>query len=112
MLARALQAGAGAFILIDALYSYGYHPSIPNAYRIPYAGAPGSFYDQTQFALWNALYQLTHGRPETPLIFFCLGPQCWESYNAALRAIRMGFSNVFWYRGGLQAWQAANLPLN
>ena len=29
------------------------------------------------------------------------GPQCWGSYNAALRAINMGFRNVHWYRGGI-----------
>jgi PQQ-dependent catabolism-associated CXXCW motif protein len=97
------------FILIDALGDR--HPTIPGAYRIPYAGMLGSFDDQTQSQLWNQLRVLTNGRPGTPLIFFCESSKCWESYNAALRAMRMSFSNVFWYRGGLYAWRAAGLPL-
>lgn len=33
------------------------------------------------------------------------------SYNAALRAINLGYRNVLWYRGGIEAWQAAGQPL-
>lgn len=29
------------------------------------------------------------------------------SYNAALRAINMGFTQVYWYRGGVEAWRQA-----
>ena len=32
------------------------------------------------------------------------------SYNASLRAIRLRYSNVRWYRGGIEAWKAARLP--
>ena len=35
-------------------------------------------------------------------MFYCEGAQCWESYNAALRALDLGYSNVLWYRGGLR----------
>jgi rhodanese-related sulfurtransferase len=28
------------------------------------------------------------------------------SYNAALRAINLGYRNVLWYRGGVEAWKA------
>ena len=34
-----------------------------------------------------------------------------ESYNAALRAMQLGYRNVLWYRGGLSAWIAANQQL-
>ncbi len=37
--------------------------------------------------------------------------KCWGSYNAALRAIRLGYTNVHWFRGGVEAWQQAGLPL-
>jgi len=39
------------------------------------------------------------------------GAECWESYNAALRALRLGYREVYWYRGGVASWQAAGLPL-
>ncbi|MND08271.1 hypothetical protein D3C83_307850 [compost metagenome] len=44
-------------------------------------------------------------------MFFCVDTECWLSYNAALRAIRLGYSNVMWYRGGISAWSAAELPM-
>lgn len=44
------------------------------------------------------------------LVFFCSSAQCWLSYNAALRAARAGYTNVYWYRGGIEAWRAAGFP--
>jgi PQQ-dependent catabolism-associated CXXCW motif protein len=98
------------FLLIDALDSPG-HRSIPNAYDFGYAGRGGDFEDNVQQQLWRELSSLTGRRADYPLVFFCQGSRCWESYNAALRAIHMGFSNVYWYRGGLSAWQSAGLPM-
>lgn len=98
------------FLLIDALDAPG-HRSIPSAYDFGYAGRGGDFEDRVQQQLWQELSSLTNRRPDYPLVFFCQGSRCWESYNAALRAIHMGFSNVYWYRGGLAAWQSAGLPL-
>lgn len=45
-----------------------------------------------------------------PIVFFCSGMQCWLSYNAAVRCIQAGYTNVYWYRGGIEAWRAAGLP--
>jgi 3-mercaptopyruvate sulfurtransferase SseA len=36
--------------------------------------------------------------------------ETWFAVNAVLRAKKMGYKNVSWYRGGLVAWQAAGLP--
>ena len=33
------------------------------------------------------------------------------SYNASLRAIALGYTNVLWYRGGIEAWKQAGLPV-
>ena len=57
------------------------------------------------------LKTLAKSNMATPLVFFCEGAKCWESYNAALRALKIGFTRVYWYRGGLMAWQAADLPV-
>jgi rhodanese-related sulfurtransferase len=50
--------------------------------------------------------------PDTaaPVIFFCAGRNCWMSVNAALRAKKIGYANVQWYRGGIESWKAAGLP--
>jgi PQQ-dependent catabolism-associated CXXCW motif protein len=45
-----------------------------------------------------------------PVVFYCLSWQCWLSYNAALRATSWGYSNVYWYRGGVYSWFDAELP--
>jgi PQQ-dependent catabolism-associated CXXCW motif protein len=106
----ALDSGRRDFILVDALDAPG-HQTIPGAVRIPFAGEAGSFRDPVQSQLYARLMQLTNGRTQYPLVFFCEGSKCWESYNAALRAINMGFNDVYWYRGGIDAWQAAGLPM-
>lgn len=80
-------------------------PTLPNAQNAAPASQPGSFNDQTQQEFGNYLQQVTQGNTARPLVFYCQSTQCWMSYNAALRAINMGFSQVYWYRGGVEAWQ-------
>jgi rhodanese-related sulfurtransferase len=33
------------------------------------------------------------------------------SWNAAKRALQLGYSNIAWYREGTDGWLAAGLPL-
>jgi len=47
----------------------------------------------------------------TPLLIYCDGARCWDSYNTVLRLARLGYRELYWYRGGLPAWKAAGLPL-
>jgi PQQ-dependent catabolism-associated CXXCW motif protein len=44
------------------------------------------------------------------LVFYCLS-DCWMSWNAAKRALSLGYANVAWYREGTDGWSAAGLPL-
>ena len=115
-LANALSQSSGLFgggmqagVLVDALGGPA-HRSIPGAEWLPDAGSPGTFNDAAQQSLDNDLSDLTTDL-DTPIVFFCQGSRCWESYNASLRAIHLGYTHVWWYRGGLSAWQAAGLPL-
>ncbi len=80
---------------------------IPGAIPAVPAHQAGSFTDQTQQEFGGFLNQVTQGNRETPLVFYCLSHQCWMSYNASLRAIKLGYTNVLWYRGGIEAWKAA-----
>ena len=98
------------FLLIDALADT--HPrTIAGASYLPNSGQPGTFTDRAQLTLVSDLARLTQGQTDYPLVFFCQGVRCWESYNAALRALSAGYRNVFWYRGGIEAWSASNLPM-
>lgn len=84
---------------------------LPNAVPVVPAAQGGSFQDETQRNFGQYLQQVTQGRSDRPMVFYCQGLQCWMSYNAALRAINLGYTNVLWYRGGVEAWQQAGLPL-
>lgn len=54
---------------------------------------------------------LTQSDKNRMLIFMCANPICVLSYNASLRAIKLGYKKVYWYRGGIEAWVMAGLPL-
>ena len=84
--------------------------TIRGAVHLPAAGRFGTFSDGTQAQVARDLSVLTQGQRDTWLVFFCLGVRCWESYNAALRARAAGYPNIYWYRGGWEAWDAHDLP--
>jgi PQQ-dependent catabolism-associated CXXCW motif protein len=97
-------------LLFDVLGGEPHH-SLPGAIWLPGAGRGESFEDAVQAQLGRLLQAATKGSFERPLVFFCQGPHCWLSYNAALRALRLGYREVHWYRGGIEAWLAAGEAL-
>ena len=82
-------------------------PRLPGAENAAPASQAGSFNDATQQEFARYLQQVTGGDKAKPMLFYCQNTQCWMSYNAALRAIAMGHTRVYWYRGGIEAWQQA-----
>ncbi|HYZ21227.1 MAG TPA: PQQ-dependent catabolism-associated CXXCW motif protein [Rhodopila sp.] len=44
------------------------------------------------------------------LVFYCLR-NCWMSWNAAKRALSLGYTRVAWYPEGTDGWEAAGFPL-
>lgn len=58
----------------------------------------------------QAMEQLAPDRSRA-LVFTCYSATCWQAYRAALRAITLGYTDVAWYRGGLQSWFTAGLPV-
>lgn len=99
------------FVMVDAL-SYTHPNTIRGAKRIPLGGASGNFDDENQQRLRAQLMLLTKNKLAMPIVLFCGGATCWESYNASLRAEKMGFTRVYWYRGGLASWLEAGMPMN
>lgn len=95
-----------ALLVFDVL---GGPQILPNAQNALPAGQAGSFKDQTQGEFGNYLQQVTGGNKDMPLVFYCQSVECWMSYNAALRAAKLGYTQVLWYRGGIEAWQTAGL---
>ena len=86
----------------------------------PHANLPGSHWlantgDGELSPAWQDyfvrhLQKATAGRLEQPLVFYCRS-DCWLSWNAVKRAASLGYKTLYWYRDGLDAWEAANLPL-
>ncbi len=97
-------------LLIDVLVD-PHTTTIQGAHYLPAAGQPGAFNDGAQGQTVQGLQALTNGRRDQPLVFFCAGAACWESYNAVLRARQAGYTRLYWYRGGLSSWSAAGLPM-
>jgi PQQ-dependent catabolism-associated CXXCW motif protein len=106
---RAMLAGAAPPVLIDVLGEEG-HITLAGAVWLSGAGRGTNFLDPAQAVLVQLLERLSAGDKSRALAFFCAGSQCWLSYNASLRAVAAGYNNVYWYRGGVEAWAAAGLP--
>ena len=98
------RGGAVRALVFDVL---GGPEALPGAVAAVPAHQPGSFNDAVQREFGRFLEQMTQGRKDTPLVFYCQSVECWMSYNASLRAIRMGYTQVLWYRGGIEAWKRA-----
>jgi PQQ-dependent catabolism-associated CXXCW motif protein len=58
----------------------------------------------------SGLDKATDGDHARVLVLYCLA-DCWMSWNAAKRALSLGYSNVAWYPEGTDGWLAAGLPL-
>jgi PQQ-dependent catabolism-associated CXXCW motif protein len=59
----------------------------------------------------EGLEKATHGDHARTVVIYCQA-DCWMSWNAAKRALSLGYSNVGWYREGTDGWSAAGLPLD
>ena len=85
------------------------HANLPGSHWLANTG-DGELSQQVQDYFARNLQKATAGREDQPLVFYCRA-DCWLSWNAVKRAIAMGYKAVYWYRDGLDAWEAANLPV-
>jgi rhodanese-related sulfurtransferase len=46
------------------------------------------------------------------VVFYSDGPTGWKSYKAAVLAIKEGYKNVSYFRGGYADWTGKNLPVD
>lgn len=98
-------------ILIDvALCSWG--KSIFGAIGLQGAGYGFAFSPTVQDRFARKITELTNGDLSTPIVSFCVNSERLTGYNLAKRLVSFGCTNVYWYRGGVEAWQANNLPVH
>jgi tetratricopeptide (TPR) repeat protein len=96
-------------IVIDPLlYSWG--RSIPGAIGLRNAGRGGSTSDAVQDRLRKKMQALTKGDLATPIVAVGWNSERFDGRNLALRLVALGYTNVYWYRGGREAWEVAGLP--
>ncbi len=56
------------------------------------------------------LQRITDHNKAAALLFYCTA-DCWQSWNAARRAVQWGYQNVFWYPDGTDGWAEEDYPL-
>jgi adenylate cyclase len=96
-------------VVIDTV-SYSWGRSIPGAVGLKHAGLGGSFTDAAQDRLRHEMHELTAGDRNQPIIAVGWNSERFDGRNLALRLVALGYTQVYWYRGGREAWEAADLP--
>ncbi|WP_448204121.1 PQQ-dependent catabolism-associated CXXCW motif protein [Azospirillum sp. sgz302134] len=81
---------------------------IPGSAWLPNVGL-GALTPELEDYLRGNLELLTKGDRTRGMMFYCLA-DCWMSWNAAKRALEMGYGRVYWYRDGVDGWAEAGLP--
>ncbi len=56
------------------------------------------------------MQQLTASQPTTPVVTLAWNADRFAGRNLALRLVALGYTNVYWYRGGREAWEVNGLP--
>ncbi len=82
---------------------------IPGSVWLPNTGY-GALAPATEAYLERGLQAATGGDRRRRLVFYCK-PSCWMSWNAARRALALGYAAVGWYPGGDAGWTGAGLPV-
>jgi PQQ-dependent catabolism-associated CXXCW motif protein len=83
------------------------HPVIPGSLWIPGTGL-GVIPPDVEAYFRDQLASATGNDLDRPIVIYC-HERCWLSWNAAKRAIRLGYRRVYWYPDGIEGWRGAGL---
>jgi TolB-like protein/DNA-binding winged helix-turn-helix (wHTH) protein/tetratricopeptide (TPR) repeat protein len=103
-----LLATASPVVLDTMTYSWG--QSIPGAIGLRFSGLAGSFTDEAQAPLRSKMRDLTGGDLTRPIVAVGWNSERFDGRNLALRLAALGYTHVYWYRGGREAWEVNGLP--
>jgi TolB-like protein/tetratricopeptide (TPR) repeat protein len=95
-------------LVLDASPPWGM--SIPNAVGLWGSGVGGNVSDEYQGRLRITMQRLAKGDLNVPVVTMGWNAERYQGRNLALRLIALGYTNVYWFRGGREAWEAADLP--
>ena len=68
------------------------------------------FADAAQDHLRSKLHELTAGDLDRPVVAVGCNSERFDGRNLALRLAALGYTHVYWYRGGREAWEMNALP--
>ena len=103
-----LLAVASPLVIDTVANSWG--RSIPGAVGLRFSGLGGSFADEAQDRLRRKMAELTGGDLGQPVVAVGWNSERFDGRNLALRLAALGYKRVYWYRGGREAWEVAELP--
>ncbi len=96
-------------VVIDTV-SNSWGRSIRGAVGLEFSGLGGSVSDAAQEPLHRKMQELTGGDHDRPVVAVGWNSERFDGRNLALRLAALGYTRVYWYRGGREAWEVANLP--
>jgi hypothetical protein len=97
-------------LVIDTMWRSWYR-SVPGAVGLYFHGnTHGTFNDPMQKRLELKMRELTGGNMAQPIVAMSFNVSFFDGYNLALRLCHAGYTNVYWYRGGREAWEVAGRP--
>lgn len=102
------QAPKPANLPNDTIWRTPKHESIKGAHWLANVGYGVLSADFDRY-FREGLQRLTEGKRDRAIVFFCLR-DCWMSWNAARRAMEIGYTNIIWFPDGTDAWKDLGLP--
>jgi DNA-binding winged helix-turn-helix (wHTH) protein/TolB-like protein/tetratricopeptide (TPR) repeat protein len=84
---------------------------IPGAVSVRGVYTGGPLDDQARQGLKSWLDGQLNGQTSRHLIMFSWNAERWNARNLALELNALGYPNVSWYRGGVEAWDVAGYPV-
>jgi adenylate cyclase len=103
-----LQAERNPLVVDTMLYSWGH--SIPGAVGLAGSGRGGELSGPMTERLGRKLHEMTEGDLSAPIVAMGWNSERFDGRNLALRMAALGYTQVYWYRGGREAWEVAGLP--
>jgi len=84
------------------------HPGLPGAHWLPNTGQ-GDLEPRWEDYLLDTTAKLTGNDSDRPIAVSCKS-DCWLSWNVVQRLSRAGYTDLYWYRNGIDTWQSRDLP--
>jgi adenylate cyclase len=103
-----LLADTRLLVIDTVLNSWG--RSIPGAIGLRFSGAGGDLADEVQDRLRRKMAELTGGNLNQSVVAVGWNSEHFDGRNLAQRLAALGYAQVYWYRGGREAWEVAELP--